>query len=38
MEEGERNIEIWEQSYAVGLSIEARGKKDQGAITFNDHL
>ena len=38
MEEGERNLEISEQSYAVGLSIEARGKENQGAITFNDHL
>ena len=38
MEERERNIEIWEQSYAVGLSIKARGKEDQGVITFNDHL
>ena len=38
MEEGERNLEIWEQSYAAGLSIEAIGKENQGEITFKDHL
>ena len=38
MEEKERNLEIWEQSYVVRLSIEAKGKEDQGAITFSDHL
>lgn len=38
MKEGEKNLEIWEQSYAVGLSIKARGKEDQGAIRFNKHL
>ena len=38
MEEKERNFVIWEQRYTVGLSIEARGKEDQGVITFNDHL
>ena len=33
MEEGERNLVIREQRYAVELSIEAGGKGDQGAIT-----
>ena len=36
MEERERNLKIWEQSYAFGLIIKARGKEDQGAITFNN--
>jgi hypothetical protein len=34
----EINLEIWEQRYAVGLSIRAKGKEDQGAIAFNNHV
>ena len=30
MEEGERNLMIREHRYTVKLSIEARGKEDQG--------